>query len=460
MRHDFLGNPVSAMRDETLAAVRHFVEGILAYETRAEAVVAAADADPDCCLANVYAGFLWMFLEAPAAALHAAKYLAAAERCAAAATPRERLNLDLLRAWAADDVTQALLICERISDGYPRDLVAVKIRQYHEFNRGNFPEMLRAALKVLKANEDVSHAHGMAAFAYEQCRLLDEAEAAARAALELRRREPWAQHAVAHVMLSRGRIDEGARFLEGVSDGWTGLNSFMSTHLWWHLALFYLSQGHRARVLDLYDRRCWGIAKSYSQDQIGAVSLLARMELAGIDVGDRWADLGDHLAARAHDTVLPFLTLQYLYGLARAGRAESDALLRSVHHAAALAPDHARRVWAEVALPACEGLVAHARGDFEASWRLLNAALPRLAEAGGSHAQRDLFEQFALDAAMRTGRLAAAQQALELRRATDPDGVPVNSSLARVYEESGLPRLARQARVRAESTRRRHPAKA
>jgi len=90
----------------------------------------------------------------------------------------------------------------------------------------------------------------------------------------------------------------------------------------------------------------------------------------------------------------------------------------------------------------------------------LNAALPRLAEAGGSHAQRDLFEQFALDAAMRTGRLAAAQQALELRRATDPDGVPVNSSLARVYEESGLPRLARQARVRAESTRRRHPAKA
>ena len=82
-----------------------------------------------------------------------------------------------------------------------------------------------------------------------------------------------------------------------------------------------------ARVLEIYDHHCWGIAKDYSKDQIGAVSLLARMEIAGIDVGDRWRDLSAHLAARAHDTVLPFLTLQYLYGLARAGREEAAVLL-------------------------------------------------------------------------------------------------------------------------------------
>ena len=48
------------------------------------------------------------------------------------------------------------------------------------------------------------------------------------------------------------------------------------------------------------------------------------MEIAGIDVGERWQDLGEHLVARAHDTVLPFLSMQYLYGLARAGRVQAE----------------------------------------------------------------------------------------------------------------------------------------
>lgn len=456
MQTDPSGNPVSAMRTATLCAVWDFVAGMLAYETRAEGIVAAADADPECCLANVYAGMLWMFLEAPDAALRAAPYRAAAERVAAAATPREQQNLELLGAWMADDLPGALRVCDRITDEFPRDLLVLKIQQYFEFNCGNSPAMLRAALKIAGRNADSPHLHGMLAFAYEQCHLLDEAEVAARTALDLSRKEPWAQHALAHVMLTRGDIDAGARFLEGMRDTWTGLNSFMITHLWWHLALFYMSQGRHTQVLDLYDRHCWAVAKHYSQDQVGAVSLLARMELAGIDVGERWQDLADYLTARANDTVLPFLTLQYLYGLARAGRPQADALLGAVRRMPETAAAHAHTVWRDVALPACEGLVAHARGDFDAAWRHLNAVLPRLVEAGGSHAQRDLFDQIALDAAIKSGRMVLAQQQLEHRRAADPDGVPVNAALATVYLELGLPALAEQARSRARQTRARH----
>jgi hypothetical protein len=454
---DCLGNPVTAMRETTLRGVDDFIEGYLAYETRAEGIVAAADADPACCLVNVYAGMLWMFLEAPDAALHAAKYLAAAERTAFAATAREQLNTALLRAWVADDLPEALRLCDRISDEFPGDLVVVKTHQYFEFNRGNSPEMLRVALKVRDRNADVAYVHGMAAFAYEQCHLLDEAEIAARTALDLRRKEPWAQHALAHVMLTRGRIDEGAHFLEGMQDTWSGLNSFMLTHLWWHLALFYLSQGRDARVLEIYDRYCWAIAKNYSQDQVGAVSLLARMEIAGIEVGERWQDIAHHLVVRAHDTVLPFLTMQYLYGLARAGRVEADELLQAVRQCAKHAPPFAQEVWQDVALPACEGLFAYARGNFVGTCKHLGAAMPRMIEAGGSHAQRDLFDQILLDATIKSGRSTLAQQMLEMRRLSDPDGVPVNSALAVVYAKLGLPGLAQQARVRAELTRSRHP---
>src|SRR5260221_3385855 len=104
MLHDTLGNPVTAMRDATLRAVDDFIEGYLAYETRAEGILPAADAEPQNCLANVYAGLLWMFLEAPDAPAHAARYLDAAERAAPEATPREQLNTALLRAWVTDDL--------------------------------------------------------------------------------------------------------------------------------------------------------------------------------------------------------------------------------------------------------------------------------------------------------------------------------------------------------------------
>ena len=454
MRRDYLGNQVSVQRDDTLRAVDDFIDAYLAYETRAERIVAAADADPGSCLANVYAGLLWMLLEAPAGARMAANYLTVAERAAPSATPREQLNTAMLRSWVDDDLAQTLRLCERISDEFPRDLAIVKTHQYLEFNRGNSPAMLRVALKAAAAAAEIPYVHGMAAFAYEECHLLGEAESEARMALEMKRNEPWAQHALAHVLLTRGRIDEGARFLEGVADTWGELNSFMVTHIWWHLALFYLSQGHDRQVLELYDRHCWGIAKDYSQDQIGAVSLLARFEIAGIDVGPRWQDLARHLASRAHETLQPFLTLQYLYGLARAGRPEADTLLESVRQFAETAPPFTREVWRDVALPGCEGLYAYARGDYRKAWDHLAASVPRMVEAGGSHAQRDLFEQILLDTAVKDRRFICAQQMLELRRSADPNGAPLNRMLAEVYDRLGLAHLAQQARARAQCARR------
>jgi hypothetical protein len=457
MARDYLGNPVTGQREDTLRSIDDFIEGYLAYETRAENILQAAEADPASCLANVYAGMLWMLLESPEAPARARKYLLAAEEAAPGATRREQINTAMLRAWAEDDLAKTIRLCDQLSDEFPRDLAIVKTHQYFEFNRGNAPEMLRVALKVGDANADVPYVYGMKAFGYEQCHLLDEAESEARSALAMRRKEPWAQHALAHVLLTRGRMDEGAQFLEDASGTWTGLNSFMLTHIWWHQALFYLSQGRDGAALGIYDRHCWGIAKDYSQDQAGAISLLARLEIAGVDVGDRWEDVADHLVARVNDTVQPFLTLHYLYGLARAGRPQAEQLLETVRSYARRAPAFTRAAWQEVALPGCEGLYAYARRDYERAWRNLSDAAPRLAETGGSHAQRDLFEQILLDAARSSGRLVNAQQQLEVRRSADPNGVPVNTALAEVYAKLGLGSLAEQARSRVALTRARHP---
>ncbi|MFT3803906.1 MAG: tetratricopeptide repeat protein [Burkholderiaceae bacterium] len=448
MKQDWLGNAVSTDSETTLAGIDDFIDGFLAYETKAVNILKAADEAPDNCLANAYAALFYMFLESRGAPAAARPYLDRAEAAAAAATRREQMTTAIVRAWVDGDIARVLKLSHQVAGEFPRDLAMVKQAQYHYFNLGNCAGMLSMADKVLDRNLDVPYMHGLAAFGYEQCHLLDEAEAAASRAISMKRKEPWAHHAMAHVLLTRGRVQEGLAFMTDVSETWQDLNSFMSTHNWWHLALFLISQGRYDEVLDLYDRHIWGISKEYSQDQIGAVSLLMRLELVGVDVGDRWNDLGTYLKARVDDFVQPFLSMQYLYGLARAGLSEADELMENMRAFAAQAPELTREAWGAVCVTASEGLLAHARGDYESAFRRMGAAVPRLLEIGGSHAQRGLFEQILLDSMIRTARYAQAQQMLERLRAYDPVSIPVNLALVEVYEHLDLSREAVQARKR------------
>jgi hypothetical protein len=448
LRHDYLGNPVTIASDATLAAIDDFTGGFLGYETRAVGILKAAQADPESCLANLYAGALILLTETPDDAANAQIFLERAAHTAPLATAREQGLLRFVELWRRDEIPAALTLAEELAAETPRDLVLLKLHHYLAFNQGDAARMLRLALAAVPAAADLPQLHGMLAFAYEECHLIGEAEAAAETALRLTRKEPWAQHALAHIALSRGTIDQGSAFLDDMQDSWAGLNSFMLGHLWWHQALFGLSQGRFAPVLDIYDRVCCGIDKSYSQDQIGAVSLLARIELAGIEVGSRWQDLAAWLETRAEDTVQPFLSLHYLYGLARAGRPEAERLLAAIRRRAQTAPDFIRPTWRDVALPAAEALVDHVERRWDAAASGLDRALPRLAEIGGSHAQRDLFLLIRLDALRRAGRWSAAQQELELRRREDPTGVPLNRALAETYRQLGLPIQAAEAEAR------------
>lgn len=446
---DLYGLPVTGADDATLQGIDDFVHGFISFQTKAANVLKAAEAAPDCALANAYAAILYMLLEAPVAPQLAAPYLHAAEAAAPNATPREQATVHAARLFHDGKIPELIALCEETIRRYPRDMVMLKLGQYHTFNIGDFPAMLRIATRAFPGADDIAYAHGMLAFGYEECHLLKQAEAAARRSMRLRHDDPWAHHALAHIYLTRGDVTGGIVFLESVADTWRDLNSFMRSHNWWHLALFYISQGRHDDVLQAYDEHVWGLEKDYSQDQVGAVSLLARLDFAGIDVGDRWADVVAHVAQRGADTVSPFLTLQYLYALGRTDdHTALDTLMDAITDRAADSTQHDYRAWAEVALPAARGIVAHANRDWSEAARLLGIALPRLAECGGSHAQRDLFDQIHLDALMENGDVARAQQVLEMRRIYDPDGVPLNRMLAEVYTRNGLPELAAQAQAR------------
>ena len=440
MTTDSLGNPVALREAGSLGAVNDFVEGFIACEARVVNILQVAKTD-DSPLVQACCAALHMFAESGQAAANAAPFIARAQAGLAdtAISARERRWVAAVAAWVAGDLPRAMALHEQQAREYPRDLASLKLGQYHLFNAGNSPGMLRLALQALPASADVPYMHGMAAFAWEQCHLLPQAEAAARHAIALCHKEPWAHHALAHVLLTQGRLQEGLDFMRAVSPSWTGLNSFMLTHNWWHSALFALEFDQPDEVLALYDQQVWGVARDYSQDQIGAVSLLARLELAGVDVGPRWQDVANHLAKRGADLVLPFLDLQYLYGLARAGRPQADTLLAHIE-THALQPQTGA-VWRDVALPAARGLLAHARGEHALAVRELGSALPRMLEVGGSHAQRDLFEQIHLDALVRSGQWVGAQNLLQQRANSQPASRRLARQAGDLLKRLGLPEV-------------------
>ncbi|MGE4243878.1 tetratricopeptide repeat protein [Ramlibacter sp.] len=432
---DGLGNPVTLEHAASLERLDDFVMGFIASEARAADILQLDGRERGPLVLTCLAA-LHMFAETPDARTNARPFIERALASPLKPTPREGRFIAAVAAWVAGDMPRALALHEEQAREFPRDLVSLKLAHYHLFNAGDSPGMLRLALAALPTAGDVPYLHGMLAFAWEQCHFLEQAEAAARRAIGMRRKEPWAHHALAHVMLTQGRIHEGHAFLQDVSPTWSGLNSFMVTHNWWHQALFALELDAHEEALALYDTQVWGVAKDYSQDQINAISLLARIELAGADVGARWDDVAQHLAVRTRDHVLPFLDMQYLYGLARAGRREADALMANIEAHAATATDEA---WRTVCVPASRGLLAHARGDWKKSVEELGAALPRMTEIGGSHAQRDLFSQVHLDALVRSGHCAGAQHLLQQQVRGQPESARLKRQASAVYAALGLP---------------------
>ena len=407
MLRDAQGLVVTTHSTEAIAAINRFVDQALSYGKDAESeILAGIAADPTCAIAHAHAAAYYLSLESAATWRQAVPYLQAAKQYSAQATAREQLYIRAIAAWAAGAIDQAIAYHEAIADKFPCDLASVQMAQYHYFYVGNHAGLLRVAQKVLPANPDNHYLYGMLAFGLEQCHRLTEAEAMGRQALTMNRHDPWAQHAVAHVMETEGRLDEGIAWMESFADTWERCNSLLYTHNWWHVALYYLEKQDFPTVLQLYDTHVWGRAwKEFSKDQVGAISLLLRLELAGVAVGSRWQELQTYLLPRIYEHALPFQDLHYVYALARAGQTGLvKQMLLSMETYIERVKPYLKRTWAEVALPAARGMVAHANRDWHKAIAELKPVLPNLHTVGGSHAQRELFKQVYLDALLRDGQ--------------------------------------------------------
>jgi len=389
---DQFGLPISGADQAAISGYDAYVVEFLSYGANLRALFATADATPGAPLINAHAAALHLAFEGAEGWEFARPYLAAMRASLGAAQERERLFCDAVEAWAGKNFSASLSLLDELTVRWPADLCAIKWGQYHAFNLGDQEALLRFGQRARIVHEDTPFAHGMIAFALEQNHRLDEAEEEGIRATEIAIDDAWAHHAVAHVMETQGRPRDGARWLDHCAHTWEKKGVFIRDHNWWHAALFRLSLGQEEEALRIFDERLWGQWPEFPQEQIGAVSMLWRLEMRGVNVGERWAPVVDQARRRAGEHLFPFHDLHYLFALARAGQpAEATAFLSSIKEHAASLSDPTAIVWTNITVPAGEALLDFVDGRPQSAGEKLAPVLHHLNRIGGSHAQRHVF---------------------------------------------------------------------
>lgn len=403
---------VTAASAAEIAAVDSFIARLLRIDRGAEAIFEDARTFPDTPMVQLGAATFCLMGQTAAADAGGVAYLKSAEPLLAGATERERRLHHALLLWSRQDHLGALTEVEDITRHWPRDLLAMKIAEFLYYVLGQQhegPRFLRHTTRLAEANAGDPDFLGIHAFAHELCGEVTEAQRVAERALALEPRNPWTHHCVAHIHLRLGDTQEALRVLDSYLPIWITCGRFAHCHNAWHLALAHLETLNRERALELYHRHIWGITPDMVFEQVDAIALLWRLELAGASVDGLWADVADRAETHVDEHYMPFLDAHFVYALARAGRtAATEQLLARAGERAAAADREAQRGWATVGRALIEACAAFAQGDAARSVTLLEPVMPDITIVGGSDAQVGLFRQTYFASLVQSGRKADA----------------------------------------------------
>lgn len=338
---------------------------------------------------------------------------------AAPATLREIAFVHALGDWLGGRPSRAAARMEEVLQRDPRDALAMKLVQGIHFVMGR-PKEMRASVEGVIGGWDDHPARGYIlgchAFTLEETGDYAAAERTGREGVALAPDDAWGLHAVAHVFDMTGRARAGLDWLRGREASWAHCNNFRF-HVWWHRALMHLDLGEYDIALAHYDTDIRAEKTDDYRDISNAASLLSRLELEGVDVGDRWEELAVLAEHRASDGCLAFADLHYLLALCGGSRPEAAAALIARMQATRPQGDEAQQIIAHPGLHIAQGLRAFAGGEYSGAWLHLRAGRADLQSIGGSHAQRDVFDRITIEAALRGGYMDAAERLLRDRMA-------------------------------------------
>ncbi|NXO00406.1 TTC38 protein, partial [Rhinopomastus cyanomelas] len=322
-------------------------------------------------------------------------------------TEREKLHVAALDLFASGQLPKACEQWEQILQNHPTDLLALKLSQDAYFYLGHHIQMRDSVARVYPFwTPDVplsSYVKGYYAFGLEETNLFDRAEKVALEALAINKMDAWSVHTIAHVNEMKAEVNKGLKFMKETEMNWKK-SDMLACHNYWHWALHYIEKGEYEAALTIYDThiapRC--LSSGSMLDVVDNCSMLYRLRLEGVNVGDRWNNVLKLTKMHAKDHVLLFNDVHVLMSsLGAKDHKTTDELLTTLQDLAkAPGEDHQLALAPSVGLPLCQAFVEFENGNCDKAVELLYPIRYQLIQIGGSNAQRDVFNQLLVHAAL------------------------------------------------------------
>ncbi|KAL9226266.1 hypothetical protein vseg_002098 [Gypsophila vaccaria] len=427
---DKWGYEVKTSSDQCISAINEYYHQVLSYGRKRSIILEAQIQDEKCVLANILSAHFLCATSSSKVSI----FLEAAKSNYDEATDYERAVFDAVSYMMLDDKDDdvALNLHFKLLKDFPRDLSSLKRAQVLCFYMGKPGPSLDLVQQVLPENEGESYIYGMLAFPFLELGLMEDAERAARNALEINKLDFWAQHCLCHVLQFECRFAEAVKFMEECSPSWDSCASFMYTHNWWHVALCYL-EGYAPveRVVDIYDR-C--IMKELDKPDAArpevfanALGLLLRLQVRGV-VGfyeDRLKTLAEHLTDQGVWFAEWMLDIFILWALVSTGKLSTGQQLLEDLRVRVSNMNEKKQKLMQRGLDLAEALYEYGRGNDKNALRLFGADFDAndCKAIGASDEQLDVFNEVWYTLLLNTGQAEKAVEVIE-RRLKKRDGVP------------------------------------
>jgi hypothetical protein len=391
------GLSVTTSSPKVIESINRFHHEMVASGTNPELILEAVKFHPDNLLLQTYAAAFYLYGQRDSVTIMAKEHLFYAEKLLRDANLREKLIYYATKAWMSRDYANALTLLASITELYPRDTLAAKFAEgifYCSGQEYHAADYLILCQRMAKENQGDPYFLSMHSFALELAGYLSEAEKVAEKAILLDPITPWAHHTLAHVYLNANHITEGIAKFGAFRDCWKFVLPLLRGHNTWHLALFYLALKQEDQVMALYPS-IFGMFPQLVCEHIDAVSLLWRMDIAGMPQISQFTKVAAYFDKAPLEHYTGFNSLHYLYCLTRAGK-EDEALkeIASIEtYAKSLEKGYTQSLWLNVILPFCKGVYAFAMENFAAAYKYMHPCIGRYTEMGGSDAQAELFAQ-------------------------------------------------------------------
>ena len=405
----------AAAVEDYIAAVDLLLSANIGAEELLDRAIAA---DPDFALAHIArARLLQLRARIPEAKAAAARAHSLCDRV----TPRERRHIQAIALAIDGAATEALATVRSHAAEYPRDAMplslALGVFGLLGFSgRRDHHEAQLALLEELASYwDDDWWFLGYLGWAYIETGEVARGTRLVERSLAGNPRNAHAAHQRVHGFFESGNAAGGAEFLKAWLPDYDRAGH-LHCHLSWHAALFELALGNSERAHTIYlDNIRPAAAQAVPMLVLAdAASFLWRWRFYELSppVDDEWTEVAAHARRHFPRASLAFADLHAAFAEAATG--DEDGLharlagLRSLDRVGRLPPG-------EVAPALAVGAAALARGDHAEAARLLEAGLADLPRIGGSHAQREVFEDSLIVAYLRSGQSAQAASLLRGR---------------------------------------------